>query len=102
MGWTQAMIAVALDVTESAVSQWIKTAQTNGPDALESKSRHGQAARLSEEQLRALPALLDRGPEAFGFRGDLWTCPRIAQVIEHEFGVGYHPDHVRRLVLRLG
>lgn len=101
MGWTQAMIAVALDVTEAAVSQWIKAARANGPDALGSKSRQGQAARLSEEQLRALPALLDRGPEAFGFRGDLWTCPRIAQVIEHEFGVGYHPDHVRRLLHRL-
>jgi transposase len=101
MGWTQATIAVALDVTEAAVSQWIKMAQANGPDALRSKSRKGQAARLSEEQLRELPVLLDRGPEAFGFRGDLWTCPRIVQVIEHEFGVRYHPDHVRRLLHRL-
>jgi transposase len=101
MGWTQAMIAVALDVTEAAVSQWIKTARANGPDALGSKSRHGQAARLSEEQLHVLLALLDCGPGAFGFRGDLWTCPRIAQIIEHVFGVRYHPDHVRRLLHRV-
>jgi transposase len=101
MGWTHVTIAVALGVTEAAVSQWIKAAQADGPDALGSKSRKGQAARLSEEQLTVLPALLNCGPEAFGFRGDLWTCPRIVQVIEHEFGVRYHPDHVRRLLHRL-
>ncbi len=101
MGWTHATIAAALDVTEAAVSEWIKMAQTHGPDALGSKSRHGQGARLSEEQLRTLLALLACGPKAFGFRGDLWTCPRIAQVIEYEFDVQYHPDHVRRLLHRL-
>lgn len=101
MGWTQATIAVALDATEAAVSQWIRTARADGSDALGSKTRQGQAARLSEEQLQALPAFLDCGPKAFGFREDLWTCPRIAQVIEREFGVRYHPDHVRRLLHRL-
>jgi transposase len=51
--------------------------------------------------LHQLPALLDRGPEEFGFLGALWTCPRIARVIKSEFGVQYHPDHVRRLLHRL-
>jgi transposase len=101
MGWTQAEIALALDVTEAAVSQWIKTARTQGVGALGSKSRRGQATRLSDLQLHALLALLDLGPEAFGFRGDLWTSQRIAQVIEYEFGVQYHPDYVSRLLRQL-
>lgn len=100
-GWTQAAIAKALGVTEAAVSQWIKLAKERGPDALKSKSRLGQGSRLSKEQLRDLPKLLDRGPESFGFRGDLWTCPRIGKVIEREFGVRYDPDHVRRLMHRI-
>ena len=50
MGWAQATIAAALDVTEAAVSQWIKTARTNGPGALGSKSRQGQGARLSDRE----------------------------------------------------
>src|SRR5262249_38736686 len=52
-------------------------------------------------QVRLLPEFLDLGPAAFGFSGELWTCPRIARVIAQEFGVEYHPNHVRRLMHRL-
>jgi transposase len=100
-GWTQTLIAAALGVSDVAVSQWLKMAEAGGPDALRSKSRKGQGARLSEEQLHELPPLLDRGAEAFGFSGDLWTCQRIVQVIERNFGVRYHSDHVRRLLHKL-
>lgn len=100
-GWTQALIAHALGVTEAAVSQWLKMVKQSGPEALKPKSRHGQGAWLSEEQLTTLPAILNRGPESFGFSGDLWTCPRIARVIRDELGVLYDPDHVRRLMHRL-
>ncbi len=37
-----------------------------------------------------------------GFRGDVWTCERVARVIRREFGVRYHPAHVSRLVRALG
>jgi transposase len=30
------------------------------------------------------------------------TCQRVAQVINEEFGVGYHPAHVSRILKRLG
>jgi len=39
-----------------------------------------------------------KGPQQFGFEGDVWTCPRIAAVIAQKFGVRYHPDHVRRMM----
>jgi hypothetical protein len=32
----------------------------------------------------------------------VWTCARIALVIEEEFGVRYHQDHVGRLLKELG
>jgi transposase len=44
-----------------------------------------------------LPDLLQRGPQAYGFRGELWTRGRIAAVIQLEFGIAYHPRHVGRL-----
>lgn len=96
--WPHVRIADALGVTEAAVSQWIKAASLGGVEALHSRSRQGQAARLSDEQLRHLLTLLERGAESFGFVGDVWTCERIAQVIEREFGVRYHPAHVSRLL----
>lgn len=57
---------------------------------------------MSEEQRAKLPELLERGAQAHGFRGEVWTCERVAQVIREEFGVGYHPAHVSRMVRALG
>jgi transposase len=68
-----------------------------GPEALRHRLPPGAPRRLSAEQLARLPALLHRGPEAYGFRGALWTRGRIAAVIRAEFGVSYHPVHVGRL-----
>jgi transposase len=45
--------------------------------------------------------LLLQGPLAHGYRTNLWTTVRIAEVIEREFGVNYHRDHVGRLMHRL-
>jgi transposase len=45
--------------------------------------------------------LLLRGPLAQGYRTNLWTTARIAEVIRSEFGVQYHRDHVGRLMHRL-
>ena len=42
--------------------------------------------------------LLDSGPEAYGLDTGIWTSPMIAWVIEEEFGVQYHPGHVRKLL----
>ena len=57
--------------------------------------------RLSEEQRAKLPELLEQGAEAHGFRGEVWTCERVAIAIRREFGVSYHPAHVSRLLKAL-
>ncbi len=46
--------------------------------------------------------MLLRGAKAAGFPTDLWTCPRIAKVIEERFGVHYHVDHIGRMLHALG
>jgi transposase len=46
--------------------------------------------------------VLLKGAKAFGYDTDLWTCPRIAEVIRGRFGVRYHVDHVGRLLHSLG
>jgi transposase len=48
-----------------------------------------------------LPELLARGAPSYGFRGEVWTCERVATVIRKEFGVSYHPAHVSRLLRAL-
>jgi len=100
-GWTQRAIAEALGVSEPAVSQWLAAARRAGPDALRSHPPPGAAPKLTAGQKRLIPEFLWHGPEAYGFRGQVWTCARVARVIEEEFGVSYHKDHVGRLLAEL-
>jgi transposase len=100
-GWKQTHIAEALGVSEGAVSQWMKRAREKGVQALRHNPPPGAPPRLSEEERARLPELVAQGPEAHGFRGDVWTCERVAIVIRKEFGVSYHPAHVSRLLKAL-
>jgi len=101
-GWRSARIAEALGVTRGAVSQWFKQAEAEGVDALAARKHPGPTPRLAPEQLARLPALLARGAEAYGFRGEVWTCKRVAHVIAKEFGVTYTPQHVGNLLRKIG
>src|SRR5215470_7510549 len=101
-GWKQRDIATALGVTEGAVSQWLKRAREGGTESLRRRVAPGPPHRLTPEQRAHLRDLLAKGAEAHGFRGDVWTAPRVAVVIVRAFGVRYHPSHVNRLVRALG
>lgn len=101
-GWSQQRVAEALGVSKGAVSQWMKRArQGGGVQALKRQPAPGARPRLSEEQRAKMAELLERGAEAHGFRGEVWTCARVAEVIRREFGVVYHPAHVSRLLKAL-
>ena len=102
-GWKQQDIAAALGVTGGAVSQWLTRARAEGVE--EGLRRHpapGPTPKLTLEQLAQLPALLERGAQAYGFRGQAWTCKRVGEVIRRTFGVTYDPSHISRLLHRLG
>lgn len=100
--WKQCRIAEAFGVTQGAVSQWLKRAREGGVEALRTRKAPGPTPRLTEEERARIPELLKRGAEAFGFRGGIWTCPRVAEVIRQEFGVSYHPAHVSRILRDCG
>jgi transposase len=97
-GWKQKDIAAALGVTEGAVSQWLKKAREQGVETLRHHPAPGATPKLTTEQQAQLPAELSKGAEAFGFRGQVWTTERVAQMILQVFGVRYHPAHCSRLL----
>jgi transposase len=97
-GWSQRDIAEALGVAEATVSRWLSRAHAGGPEALFTRRSPGHPPKLTPAQKRLIPDFLWHGPEAYGFRGEVWTCARVAQVIAEEFGVRYHKGHVSRLL----
>src|SRR5689334_3942458 len=101
-GWPQRDIAAALGATKGAVSQWLAAARHGGREALRSRPGRGHKPKLAPEQIRRIPDFLWHGSEAYGFRGDLWTCERVAAVLLEEFGVSSSKSQVSRLLKGLG
>ena len=95
-------IAAILAATSGAVSQWRTIWRKYGKEGLLSKPHPGGKSRLSDEQREELVELLLAGPKASGFSTELWTLPRVADLIEQNFGVTYDPSHVSRILKRLG
>src|SRR5436309_4393143 len=73
-----------------------------GVEALKAHPPKGMTPRLTAEQKMQIAGLLARGAEAYGFRGDVWTASRVAEVIARTFGVHYHRDHVGKLLREAG
>lgn len=97
-GATQAEVAHELAVSRQSVSRWYAEWRAGGTSALKAAGRAGRLPRLSKAQLRAVDRALRKGPRAHGYPTDLWTLARVAEVIEAETGVAYHPGHVWKLL----
>jgi transposase len=91
-----------MECSPSSVARWREVARKSGMEGLAAKRHPGPRPRLSEKQKEKLVALLLEGPQAHGYRNDLWTLSRLAQVIENHFGVRYHPAHVWKILHALG
>jgi transposase len=101
-GWKQTDIAEALGVTDGAVSQWISAARNDGVEALHARKHPGPTPKINAEQEKQLATLLKQSATDHGYRGAVWTTPRVCDLIKRTFGISYHPDHVGRILHRLG
>ena len=93
-------LSESLGVSYTSIKNWWNVFEDNGNsiEALAPKKREGRRPRMNRQQLRRLERMLLKGPMEFGFETDLWTTERVANLIEEEFGIHYHPDHVRKIL----
>jgi len=92
-------VAHFLGCGRSSVYTWVKLAR-QGPEKLAARPHPGPKPRLSAPQLAELERLLTRGAKAHGWRTELWTAARAAELIERHFKVRFHPEHVRKILKR--
>jgi transposase len=100
--YRQQAITDALGLTQGAVSQIIARARVSSVEALQDHKPQGARPRLTTDQKADSVTTLYQNAAVYGYQGDVWTCTRIAQLVEKEFGVHYHPDQIGSLLRQIG
>ena len=95
-------VARHLGVERRSVRRWRAAYDRAGVKALAAQPVPGRPPKLEARSRAHLERSLLRGARACGFPTDLWTCPRVGEVIRRQFGVRYHVDHIGRLLHSLG
>ena len=95
-------VAGRVGVDRRSVRRWKAAYRAKGTKGIKAEPAPGRPPRLSEAGKKKLEKVLLKGARSAGFPTDLWTCPRIAQVINDRFDVSYHVDHVCRLLHSMG
>ena len=85
-GVSQSEVARRLGVSRQAVSKWMATKRAGGVKALASKGKPGRKTAPTPAELKRVEAALVKGPVKNGYRNDLWTLRRVAEVIARVTG----------------
>jgi len=101
-GANQAEVARQTGVSRESTRRWYSDWKRGGKTALKRAGRAGRKPRLQLAQLADLRRGLKEGPEVLGYGTALWTTWRVADLIERQTGLKFHPGHVWRILRSLG
>lgn len=96
--FTEKEIAQRFGVHKRTVEKWVHKLREGGMHGLKAIPNVYPTCALDQTQLRRLEKLLLKGSYSLGYDDGLWTCARVAELIEKEFGVSYHPMSIGRLL----
>ena len=95
-------IAERLKADRRSVRRWKASFLKEGHGGVKAKPASGRPPKLAAPQKRQLERSLLKGAQSSGYPTDLWTCPRIGDLIQKKFGVEYHVNHIGRLLRSMG
>ncbi len=95
-------VADLLGVDPSSVCSWLAAFRRYGGDALAARPVPGRPPKLNGTQEKIVRRWLADKPTEHGFATELWTAERLAQLIEQEWGIHFHPDSLGRWLRQRG
>jgi transposase len=93
-GYSTEEVADFLGVDPSSVRRWLIAFRRQGATGLAARAVPGRPAKLSLTQEKIVRRWLADQPTEHGFATDLWSAPRLAQLIQQEFGVALNPRYL--------
>jgi transposase len=94
--YTQQEVADFFDVRLRSVERWMQAYRKRGMAGLKAKPHPGRPPKLSVAQERQVLQWFRRSPREFGFATELWSAPRVTQVIQRKFRKKFHPRYVNQ------
>jgi transposase len=99
-GWSRKDVAAFRGVHPETVAGWVRAHTAGGDTALAAKPHPGRAPFLTAGQERRVLGWLADPPTRHGFRTDLWTARRVAELILRKLRVRFHPHYLREWLTR--
>ena len=93
-GYSIGDVAEFLGVDRRTVRRWVATFRQHGAAALAALPVTGRPSKLTHTQEKIVCRWLADNPTEHGFATELWSAPRLAQLIEQEFSIRFHPDYL--------
>ena len=101
-GYSIDEVADFLDVHPRSVKRWMHVFRDVGWAGLGALPATGRPCKLTSTQEKILLRWLSESPTEHGFATELWTAPRLAQLIWEEWGVAFHPRYLPDWLRRRG
>lgn len=99
-GMSAAEVAGKAGVTRSTVSDWVKTADEQGFDALKTVKPTGRRPKLSEAPREEIDAILQKNPNDYGYK--VWDGPSLSDLIKNVYHINLSIRQCQRLFHELG
>lgn len=99
-GWKRKDVAAFLGVHPETVGEWVRAHTAGGDAALAAKPHPGRKPFLTAAQEKQVLGWLADPPSQHGFRTDLWTARRVAELIQRKLKVRFHPHYLREWLTR--
>jgi len=93
-GWPQTKVAAFLGVHPRTVRDWWARQRADAIHGLDAQPHPGRPRKLTAAQEATVLSWFGQSATTFGFPNELWTAARVAQLIQREFGVHFHPHYI--------
>src|SRR5687767_12795512 len=93
-GWSQQFVADFLGVSRRSIRRWRRGFREAGEVGLRRKPGAGRPSKLDHEQAARVLSWVEQDASDFGFATERWSAPRVASLIEQNFGVCFNARYL--------
>ena len=94
-------LAEGVGVTRQTISNWLKTASSEGFEALRDKPKLGRPTKMTEEIVSEIDGILqENNPQKYGY--SIWDGPTLSKYLKEVYSLDYSVRSCQRLVRDLG